>query len=71
MTRFEQFLRERRYLGNISERSVEWYQWAFKWLVNASADDAALKDSILRMREAGLSPRSVNGFITAVNAYLK
>jgi len=23
------------------------------------------------MREAGLSPRSVNGFITAVNAYLK
>jgi len=71
MTRFEQFLRERRYLGNISERSVEWYQWAFKWLVNESPDDATLKDCILRMREAGLSPRSVNGFITAVNAYLK
>jgi integrase/recombinase XerD len=71
MTRFEQFLRERRYLGNISERSVEWYEWAFKWLVNESPDDAILKDCILRMREAGLSPRSVNGFITAVNAYLK
>jgi len=71
MTRFEQFLRERRYLGNISERSIEWYQWAFKWLVNESPDDATLKDCILRMREAGLSPRSVNGFITAVNAYLK
>jgi integrase/recombinase XerD len=71
MTRFEQFLRERRYLGNISERSIEWYNWAFKWLVNESPDDAVLKDCILRMREAGLSPRSVNGFITAVNAYLK
>ena len=43
MTRFEQFLRERRYLGNISERSVEWYNWALKWLVNESPDDAALK----------------------------
>ena len=56
MTRFEQFLRERRYLGNISERSIEWYQWAFKWLVNESPDDTTLKDCILRMREAGLSP---------------
>jgi integrase/recombinase XerD len=71
MIRFEQFLRERRYLGNISERSIEWYRWAFKWLVIESPDDAALKDCILRMREGGLSPRSVNGFITAVNAYLK
>jgi integrase/recombinase XerD len=71
MTRFQQFIRERKYLGNISERSVEWYNWAFKWLVNETPDDAALKDCILRMREAGLSPRSVNGFITAVNAYLK
>ncbi len=39
--------------------------------MNESPDDATLKDLVLRMREAGLSPRSVNGFITAVNAYLK
>jgi hypothetical protein len=25
MTRFDQFLKERRYLGNLSERSIEWY----------------------------------------------
>jgi len=71
MTRFEQFLRARKYLGNISERSIDWYQWAFKWLVIESPDEAAFKDCILRMREAGLSPRSVNGFIIAINAYLK
>jgi len=31
MTRFEQFIRERRYLINVSERSIEWYKQAFRW----------------------------------------
>jgi len=46
MTRFEQFLRERHYLGNISDRSVDWYRLAFKWLNNEAPDDGALKDSV-------------------------
>ncbi len=70
MTRFEQFLRERHYLGNISDRSVDWYRLAFKWLNNEAPDDGALKDSVIRMRECGLSPRSVNSYCTAINAYL-
>jgi integrase/recombinase XerD len=71
MTRFEQFLRERRYLGNISERSIDWYKLAFKWLESESPDEAHLKNCIIRMREGGLSPRSVNSYITAINSYLK
>jgi integrase/recombinase XerD len=71
MTRFEQFLRERRYLGNISEHSIDWYRLAFKWLNNDSPDEAALKDCVIRMRESGLKPRSVNSYITAINSYLK
>jgi hypothetical protein len=49
MTRFEQFLRERRYLGNISERSLEWYRLAFRWLPNDNPSDA-LKDTVVQMR---------------------
>jgi integrase/recombinase XerD len=70
MTRFQQFLRERRYLGNISERSIEWYSLAFKWLPNEAPDEPALKECIIRMREGGLKPRSVNSYITAINSYL-
>jgi hypothetical protein len=34
MTRFEQFIRERQYLINVSVRSIEWYKQAFRWLPN-------------------------------------
>jgi integrase len=71
MTRFQQFIRKESTSATSLNEASSWYNWAFKWLVNESPDDAALKDCILRMREAGLSPRSVNGFITTVNAYMK
>jgi integrase/recombinase XerD len=70
MTRFEQFIKERRYLGNVSERSIEWYDLAFKWLPNENPSDAELKQTVIRMRENGLKARSVNSYRTAINAYL-
>lgn len=53
MTRFEQFIKERRYLGNVSERSIEWYKLAFKWLPNENPTEAELKQAVIRMREGG------------------
>jgi integrase/recombinase XerD len=70
MTRFDQFLKERRYLGNVSERSIEWYKLAFKWLPNENPTDIELKQTVIRMREEGLSARSINSYRTALNAYL-
>ena len=49
MTRFEQFIKERRYLGNVSERSIEWYQQAFKWLPNDNPTEAELKQALLSL----------------------
>ena len=60
MTRFEQFTKERRYLGNVSERSIEWYDQAFRWLPNDNPTEADLKHTIIRMREGGMKPRSIN-----------
>src|ERR1700756_3431090 len=70
MTRFDQFLKQRRYLGNVSERSIEWYQQAFKWLPNENPTESELKQTVIRMREEGLSARSINSYRTALNAYL-
>src|SRR6266498_5270554 len=30
--RFEQFIRERQYLTNVSPATLEWYKHSFKWL---------------------------------------
>ena len=70
MTRFDQFLKERRYQGNVSERSIEWYELAFKWLPNENPTESELKQTVIRMREEGLSARSINSYRTALNAYL-
>jgi hypothetical protein len=70
MTRFDQFLKERRYLHNVSERSIEWYDQAFNWLPNENPTEAELKQTVIRMREEGLCARSINSYRTALNAYL-
>jgi site-specific recombinase XerC len=70
MTPFEQFLKEHRYLNNVSERSIEWYKLAFKWLPNENPSESELKQTVIRMREEGLSARSINSYRTALNAYL-
>jgi integrase/recombinase XerD len=68
--RFEQFIQERKYLRNVTPRTLEWYGEGLRWLVNPSPDEAALKDFVMRMRTHGLRPVSCNTYINAVNSYL-
>lgn len=69
--RFEQFTHERKYLTNVSPRTIEWYRASLKWLGNPAPDESALKDFVMRMRSAGLKASSCNCRIRAVNAYLR
>jgi integrase len=71
MPLFEQFIRERRYLQNISPSTVSWYSHALKWLPTESPTQAELKETVLRMREKGLKATGCNSAIRAINAYLK
>jgi integrase/recombinase XerD len=71
MSKFEQFIKERRYLQNVSERTVQWYHESLKWLRVEEPTEADLKDFVFRMRERNLKPTSCNNRIRAVNAYLK
>jgi integrase/recombinase XerD len=68
---YEQFIKERIYLHNVSPRTVEWYRESFKWLATVPLTDAGLKDLVIKMRESGLKPTSCNNRIRAINAYLK
>jgi len=68
---FAQFIKERKYLTNVTPATIEWYRQSFAWLCTESPSDADLKDFVLRMRERGLKATACNNRIRAVNAYLK
>jgi len=71
MKGFDQFIRERQYLQNVSPRTVEWHQQSLKWLGIEEPNEDDLKRAVLRMREAGLKASSVNCRLRSINAYLK
>ena len=59
MRKHEEFLKERKYLLNVSQRTIEWHQ-ALRWLGVEEPTAPQLKDCVIRMREAGLKASSVN-----------
>jgi integrase/recombinase XerD len=67
---FNDFIRERRYLNNVSDSTISWYTHAFKWLPCESPSQDQLKETVLRMRERGLKATGCNAAIRAINAYL-
>jgi len=67
---FSDFIRERRYLHNVSPATISWYTHAFKWLPSESPAQSDLKDAVMRMREKGLKETGCNAAIRAINAYL-
>ena len=51
--RFEQFIRERKFLSNVTPATIEWYRDSFKWLPAESPTADELKAAVLLMREKG------------------
>ena len=68
---FEQFIRERQFICNVSLRTVEWYRQSFAWLDAPDPTNDQLKSLVIRMRERGLKPAGCNNRIRALNAYLQ
>jgi len=68
---FASFLREKQYLENVSPNTLRWYRHALKWLPTENPDELALKDMVIRMREAGLKETGCNAAIRAINCYLR
>ena len=73
LPRHNQFVRERQYLHNVSENTVRWYTFVFKWLSECANPENPLQEElnemVLRMRET-LKASGANAAIRAINAYI-
>lgn len=70
LPRFEQFIRERQYLQNVTPATVAWYRHSLKWLESETPSQNELTDALLRMRENGRNATGCNCALRAINAYL-
>lgn len=76
---YEQFVRERKHLHNVSPNTLEWYKYsyrAFETELTGCATDSpdlktALKRAVIRLSESGLQPSSLNDYVRAINAFLR
>ncbi len=71
LQRFEEFIRERQYLHNVTPATVEWYRESLRWLPSESPTQAELSAAVMQMRERGRKPTGCNSAIRAWNAYLR
>lgn len=74
---FELFLREKRYVQNVSEHTIEFYHYSFKALnkyslIKSVADisKANLTDMISNMRQQGMSASCTDARIRGINPFL-
>jgi hypothetical protein len=51
LNQFERFIHERKYLKNVSPRTLQWYAESFKWLATEVPTEDDLKCCVIKMRE--------------------
>jgi integrase/recombinase XerD len=71
LPKFEQFIKERQYITNVSDSTVEWYRQSLKWLNIESPTEADIKAVVMRMRDSGLKPTGCNCRLRAIKAYVR
>jgi integrase/recombinase XerD len=72
---FEQFIRSRQFLKNVTPKTLDWYATSFAALRRHHPGEefskASLDDFVISLRESGVSPISCNTYCRAINAYLR
>lgn len=71
LPKFEQFVKERQYVTNVSDSTVEWYRQSLKWLNIESPTEADIKAVVMRMRDCGLKATTCNCRLRAIKAYVR
>jgi site-specific recombinase XerD len=68
--RFDDFIRERRYLKGVSHRTIDWYEDCFAaWRRHSDGGD--YRKFVINLRDKGTSSISINTYICGLNAYFK
>ena len=68
-THTEQFITERKYLKNVSLKTISWYAQSFKAFDGALESKAAVIARITGLPQRGMSAVSVNTYLRCINAY--
>jgi len=73
--RFDEFIKSRQYLKNVTTKTVAWYRDSFRSFERFHSADNYSKQSLtaflMALRDSGVSPISCNTYCRAINAYLK
>lgn len=70
---FEEFLKEKRYLDNLSPRTLKYYEWVYnRWndYVGEFPTKQNIKTFVIRIQESGVSAFTANSYIRGMNSYL-
>ncbi len=67
----EQFIQERKYLQNVSTKTLNWYSQSFKAFDGCLDSLEALKTRITEMRMRGVKATSVNTYLRCIAAFWK
>jgi integrase/recombinase XerD len=65
------FIEERRWVKNVTAKTLQWYHQAFKQFDGALASKQTINQRIVALRERGIAAISVNSWLTGINAYLR
>ena len=76
---FEEFKTERRYLQNVSPKTLEWYTYSFRAFradfegvaIATQCIKQALKRGVANLASSALQPSSINDYVRAMNAFLR
>jgi integrase/recombinase XerD len=76
-TLFKDFVREKRYILNVSPNTVDWYNESFtkfkkhhQSLLVSDLSKSSLGQTVCTMREKGLKPEGINVSMRAINSFL-
>jgi integrase/recombinase XerD len=69
---FEQFIKERKFLRNLSEGTLAYYREVYEFFKAVGFDGSkqSLQSAVIRMRERGTSTGAVNTYIRGLNVFL-
>lgn len=67
-----QFIKEKRFLNNLSENTIRSYKLAFQWFDKLGGDfnKPALSNFVIGLRESGMCPNGCNVKIRSMNSFL-
>jgi integrase/recombinase XerD len=69
---FEQFLREKLFLSNVSPRTIRYFKWCYSRFKKSNPEftKQSLNSWVISLRESGISISTINSYIRGINSFL-